>query len=130
MNKTLTTALITSCLMSGTVLADDDCNDSVADWQPKERLHQKMTENGWEVKRIKVDDGCYELKGFDRKGNRIEAKFSPASLKIIELAVEFDDSGDASDYLDLGNQSSQEKSDTYINSASDTAKNKPKVTIE
>jgi hypothetical protein len=88
-----------------------------------------MVENkGWDVKRIKVDDGCYEIKGLDRNGHKVKAKFSPASLRVIELEIKFDGSGDASDYLDLGIQNSTEKSD--MNPEKKTSKNKPKATID
>lgn len=130
MKNKLITAFITTCLISGVALADNDCTDPVADWQPKEHLRELMVESGWEVKRIKVDDGCYEIKGRDRKGNRVEAKFSPASLKIIELEIKFDDSGDASDYLDSGSKNNPKKTGAYLNSGSNTSKNKPKVTIK
>ncbi|MBU2965778.1 PepSY domain-containing protein [Amphritea sp. 2_MG-2023] len=129
MKNTLITAFLSTCLISGAALASDDCTDPTVDWQPKERLRQMMLDNGWEVKRIKVDDGCYELKGRDRKGHRVEAKFSPASLRVIELEIKFDDSDDASDYLNLGNQA-QPSSTSDLNSGSNTPTNKPKVTIE
>jgi hypothetical protein len=87
-----------------------------------------MVDRGWEVKRIKVDDGCYEVKGVDRKGHRVEAKFSPASLKILELEVEFDESGDASDYLDTKGMS--RKSGAPMNSGNQATQNKSKATIE
>lgn len=130
MKNKLIIIFITSCLISGAALAGDDCTDPAVDWQPKERLRQMMTDKGWDVKRIKVDDGCYELKGLDRKGRRVEAKFSPASLVILELEIKFDGAGDASDYLDLGISNSPEKSDTNLNSNNTSSKNKPKVTIE
>jgi hypothetical protein len=100
MKNKLATAVITSCLISGTALADDDCTDPVADWQPKERLRQMMVEHGWDVKRIKVDDECYEVKGLDRNGHEVEAKVSPATLNILQLTIKFKDSGNTSDYLD------------------------------
>jgi len=100
----------------------------VADWQPKEQLRQMMIDNGWEVQRIKVDDGCYEVKGLDRNGHRVEAKFSPASLKIVELEIKFEGSGDISDYL--GNRGLTQKSSDGISAEGNTASNKPKVTIE
>ncbi len=130
MKNKLITAVFASCLMSGAALADDDCTDPVAEWQPKEQLRQMIIGNGWDVKRIKVDDGCYEIKGLDRNGHRVKAKFSPASLKIIELEIKFDGSGDASDYLNPGSQGSPKKPGDYLNSESNTPKNKPKVTIE
>jgi hypothetical protein len=87
-----------------------------------------MEDQGWKVNRIKVDDGCYEVKGVDRKGNRIKATFSPASLKIRELKIKFDMSGDASDYLDLGTPMTSMQSES--NPSQNKQKNKPKVTID
>ncbi|SER34468.1 MULTISPECIES: PepSY domain-containing protein [Halopseudomonas] len=99
MKKVLTISLA-SLLLAGHALADSDCNEPVAEWQPREALQQMIESKGWQVRRIKVDDGCYEVKGTDRNGNRFEAKYAPASLKIRELEIRFDGDGDASDYLD------------------------------
>lgn len=88
-------------VFTGTALADVDCDDPVASWQPRDNLRQQLENNGWKVKRIRVDDGCYEVRGIDRNGNRFEAKFSPASLDIRELEIRFQHRhGQASDYLD------------------------------
>lgn len=74
----------------------------VSDWQPRDTLRQQVEQQyGWSVQRIKVDDGCYEFKGLDRKGNAIEASYSPASLRLRALEIRFRDDGDATD--DLGN---------------------------
>ncbi|RLQ20497.1 PepSY domain-containing protein [Seongchinamella sediminis] len=99
MKHTLFTAIVAGSLLSGPALAKDDCTDPVADWQPREQLQAQLAASGWQVDRVKVDDGCYEVRGLDRNGHRIEAKFSPASLQIVELEIEFDSSGDTSDYL-------------------------------
>lgn len=120
--------LIASCLVSGTALADDDCTDPVSEWQPRDQLRQMIEDKGWQVKQIKVDDGCYEVKGLDRKGNRIKATFSPASLKIRELKIKFDKSGDASDYLALGEPMTSIPSES--NKFKHKQKNKPKATID
>lgn len=127
-NKLMTT-FITSCLLSGAALAKDDCTDPVTDWQPKEQLRQMVENKGWDVKRIKVDDGCYEIKGLDRNGHQVKAKFSPSSLRVIELEIKFDGSGDTSDYLDLGIQSNPEKSGRNLNSERKASKKKPNATI-
>ena len=95
-------AALLSLLLSGFAMADDDddCSDPVSDWQPRETLRQQVERQyGWSVQRIKVDDGCYELKGLDRKGNTIEASYSPASLRLRTLEIHFRDDGDARDYL-------------------------------
>lgn len=70
-------------LLSGTALADDDCDDPVASWQPRENLREKLEAEGWTVHRIKVDDGCYEIRGLDADGIRAEASFAPASLTMM-----------------------------------------------
>lgn len=94
----ISAALLTT-LASGSVLASDDCVDPVADWQPREVLRQQVAQYGWTVQRIKVDDGCYEVRGLDRWGNKFEAKFAPASLLIRTLEIDFRPDGDASEYL-------------------------------
>lgn len=99
------TALV-SVLVNGYALADDDCSEPVSDWQPRETLRQQVEQRyGWSVQRIKVDDGCYELRGVDRKGNPIEASFSPASLHLRKLEIYFQEGDDARDYL--GNPTGQ-----------------------
>lgn len=84
---------------SATALADTDCTDPIANWKPREVLRQQVELRGWTVQRIKVDDGCYEVRGIDRLGNKVKAKYSPASLRIRSLEVDFGPNGDASDYL-------------------------------
>jgi len=89
-------------LASGTAMADNDCVDPVANWQPREVLRQQLEQQGWTVQRIKVDDGCYEVRGIDRLGNNFKAKYAPASLRIHKLEIEFSRDGVAGDYLDHG----------------------------
>lgn len=100
MNRRLTFSLaMLGLLISSFAMAEEHCTDPVADWQPRETLREQVRHYGWEVQRIKVDDGCYEVRGIDRKGNRFEAKFAPTTLQIRSLEVEFDTSADTSDYL-------------------------------
>lgn len=97
-------AVLATILVSGPALADRDCVDPVGEWQSRDVLRQKLEQRGWKVKRIKEDDGCYEVKGTDRLGNKFKAKYGPASLRIRELEIDFGEDGDgggeASDYLD------------------------------
>lgn len=93
------TAALLGLFASAAAVADEHCTDPVADWQPREALRQQVAHYGWEVQRIKVDDGCYEVRALDRKGNPLEAKFAPGSLRIRSLEVEFGDAADTTDYL-------------------------------
>lgn len=93
-------AILTSLTFSSVALASDDCTDPVADWQTRDVLRQELQQRGWEVQRIKVDDGCYEVRGIDKIGNAFKAKYAPASLRIRKLEITFNQNGDAADYLD------------------------------
>ncbi len=101
-SRTLAAALLAGLLATGAAWADSGCDEPVASWQPREVLKQQLEQRGWTVQRIKVDDACYEVRGTDRLGNRFKAKYGPASLRIRKLEIEFGQSGDASNYLDLG----------------------------
>ncbi|WP_093810329.1 PepSY domain-containing protein [Stappia sp. ES.058] len=69
--------------------SDDDCTVPMADWQPRKAVKTMAEAKGWSVRRIKIDDGCYEIKGRDAQGRTIEVKVDPATLDIVEF--EFDD---------------------------------------
>jgi len=90
-------------LITGTTLASDHCLDPVTDWQPKEKLTQLIKTKGWKINRIKVDDGCYEVKGFDSSGNRIEAEYYPATLRLRKFEIKFDKKSLIPENLPSGN---------------------------
>jgi hypothetical protein len=94
-----TLAALAAFVISGTTFADTDCTDPIATWKPREVLQKEFEQYGRTAQRIRVDDGCYEIRGVDRMGNKIKAKYFPASLRIRSLEVEFGTAGDASDYL-------------------------------
>ena len=97
---TLAGTVLASLIFSGSALADNGCTDPVADWQPREVLRQRLEQRGWTVQRIKVNEGCYEVRGIDQNGNAFKAEYAPVSLRIRKLEVKFDQNGDAADYLD------------------------------
>ena len=49
----------------------------MADWQPRDAVQRMAEDNGWSVRRIKIDDGCYEIDGRDAEGRRIEVTVLP-----------------------------------------------------
>lgn len=46
------------------------------------------SDNEWKVRRIKIDDGCYEIYGWDKGGNEIEVKLQPDTLEIVKFEFE------------------------------------------
>ncbi|MFN4156560.1 MAG: PepSY domain-containing protein [Paracoccaceae bacterium] len=91
MRKTLTIIAFLAATSAGAAFADDDCFVPMADWQPREAVAQLAITQGWDVRRIKIDDGCYEINGHDAEGRAIEVKLHPGTLQIIEFEFEDDD---------------------------------------
>lgn len=88
MRKTLTILAFVAALPAGGALAEDDCFVPMADWQPREAVARLAADQGWTVRRIKIDDGCYEIDGKDAKGRAIEVKVHPGTLHILEMEYE------------------------------------------
>ena len=101
MKKTvLAVAVLLSPLGAGMALADeDDCRTTMSEWQPREAVVATAEGFGWQVRRVKVDDGCYEVKGRDADGNEVEAKLDPGTLALVRLEVEFRPGADPSHYV-------------------------------
>jgi hypothetical protein len=93
--KTSTTIVaVLAALWGAPALADDDSFVPMADWQPREAVARMAEANGWTVRRIKIDDGCYEIDGRDAEGRRVEVTVHPATLQVIELEYEDEDDHD------------------------------------
>ena len=65
--------------------ADDDCHVPMDRWQPREAAEAMAKARGWIVSRIKIDDGCYEIRGTDETGRAFKAKIDPATLEIVRI---------------------------------------------
>lgn len=65
--------------------ARDDCEQPTRDWKGRDAVRALAEERGWLLKRIKIDDGCYEVYGQDEDGRRFEAKIDPVTLEVIEI---------------------------------------------
>lgn len=91
MKTTLTMLGCVLVLGAGSARADAQCGVPMAQWQPRAAVAQMAEQRGWTVRRINIDDGCYEIDGTDAEGRRIEATVHPQTLWLIEIAYEDDD---------------------------------------
>lgn len=66
-------------------LADDDCDVPVRQWQSREAVRQMAVAQGWQVQRLKIDDGCYEVRGTDAEGRAFKARIDPQTLAIVKI---------------------------------------------
>jgi len=82
--------LFASLGATGLARADeDDCTVPMAQWQPREAVQRVAAEQGVTVRRIKIDDGCYQINGRDASGRKVEIKVNPQTLEVID--IEYDD---------------------------------------
>ncbi|HNT39680.1 MAG TPA: PepSY domain-containing protein [Rubrivivax sp.] len=72
-------------LAAAPTLAADDCAVPLAQWQPREAVRQKAAAQGWKLERLKVDDGCYDVRGRDETGRAFKAKLDPHTLEIVKM---------------------------------------------
>lgn len=54
-----------------------------ANWKSQDALKASLAKQGWQVRKSKVDGGCYEVYGTDPQGNRVEAYFHPVSFEKL-----------------------------------------------
>jgi hypothetical protein len=52
-------------------------------WQAQATLEKQLTSQSWQVRRIKVDGGCYEVYAINDRGERVEAYFHPVTLAPV-----------------------------------------------
>jgi hypothetical protein len=55
-------------------------------WKTKQELETKMKSDGWTVRHIKEDGGCYEAYGTSPEGQRVEVYFHPVTLEKLLVA--------------------------------------------
>lgn len=70
---------------SGAAMADDDCNVPMNQWQSREAAQKSAEARGWKVSRIKIDDGCYQIRGIDETGQSVKAKIDPGTLAVVKM---------------------------------------------
>lgn len=85
-----TRLMLAIALIASPALADDDCAVPMTQWQPREAVVALAAEQGWVLRRIRIDDGCYEVIGRDAQGRSIEVKLDPATLAVVEMEFEDD----------------------------------------
>ena len=79
-------ALVAACTLPA--LAHEERCDPIpkTEWKPQAELEKKLTDSGWKVKRVKIENGCYEVYGTDEKGAKAEVFFHPKTLERVVAA--------------------------------------------
>ena len=64
--------------------SDDYCNVPKSEWRSMDALKEKLMAEGWDVRKIKEDDGCYEVYAIKADGKKVEAYFNPATFELVK----------------------------------------------
>jgi hypothetical protein len=83
MKKLTILGALIATLAAAPAFAGGLCSVPQSDWQPKEALQKQLESDGWAIKKINVDEGCYEV--YAKKGDqRMEAYFNPKTFEIVK----------------------------------------------
>lgn len=68
--------------------SDDDCDAPPGRWQTRDAVRQMASAQGWQIQRLKIDDGCYEIRGTDARGRLFKATLDPETLKVLKMKTD------------------------------------------
>ncbi len=77
--------VLSLCLTAMPALAEEDCDAPLNRWQSRDAVRQMAAAQGWQIERLKIDDGCYEIRFTDAQGRRFKAKIDPETLRVLKL---------------------------------------------
>ena len=70
-------------------MAGADCKvHPKEEWAPEATLKQALADEGYTIKKFKVDGNCYEIYGKNKEGKKVEIYFDTKTLEIVKAEVE------------------------------------------
>ncbi|MGQ0441858.1 MAG: PepSY domain-containing protein [Methylophilaceae bacterium] len=58
------------------------------EWASEETLKKTLKEEGYSIKKFKVDGNCYEIYGRNKEGKKVEIYFDTKTLSVVKAEVE------------------------------------------
>jgi hypothetical protein len=52
-------------------------------WKSQAALKASLAKQGWQVRKSKIDGGCYEVYGTTPQGDKVEAYFHPVTFEKL-----------------------------------------------
>lgn len=82
--KTLLFIMLTSMSLTTIQAAVECTTEPMTKWKDQVTF-QKELEKSYKIKEFKVTPGnCYEIYGWDKKGNKVEIYFNPVTGEIVK----------------------------------------------
>ncbi len=86
MNKTAAALLLALAALSPVAAsATDLCTVPQDQWMSEDQIRARAAELGYDVRQVKVEDGCYEIYAIDKAGSKIEAYLDPATAAVVKV---------------------------------------------
>jgi hypothetical protein len=77
----MTIALVTPAFASNN---NAYCGDISGQWMSKAAAKTKATQMGYDVRRIKRENGCYEVYAIGKNGTRMEIYMNPVTGAVVK----------------------------------------------
>ncbi|WP_422370666.1 PepSY domain-containing protein [Hoeflea sp.] len=87
MKTPLIVATMIAVLSPAAAFASDECPNVPRDqWMSDAAITEKAKGMGYDVRSIKVDDGCLEAYATDKDGKRVEVYFHPGTGEVLKVS--------------------------------------------
>jgi hypothetical protein len=87
MMKSLAALAALVIFSAGPALAAAKCTTAPkAQWKPRSALEAQLQADGFKVRQIKVEGGCYEVYASDKDGKRANMAFNAETLEKLDNA--------------------------------------------
>ena len=74
-------------VLSGPAVAAGKCSHAPeSKWQPKSALESQLQADGYQVRKIKIEGGCYEVYATDKQGHRANMAYNAETLEKLDNA--------------------------------------------
>jgi len=85
--KMLSALAILAVAAAGPAFAEGKCASSPkSKWQPRSTLESQLQADGYNVRKIKVEGGCYEVYATDKNGKRANMAYNAETLQKLDNA--------------------------------------------
>ena len=82
--KVLSALAVLALAAAGPALAAGNCSTAPkSKWQAKSALESQLQADGYNVRQIKIEGGCYEVYATDKDGKRANMAFNAETLEKL-----------------------------------------------
>ena len=85
LTKAAVASIIVFGVSNGALASSHECDSGpVSEWKTQEEAKAVVLDEGYEVRKIKVEGGCYEFYA-TKDGKKMEVFVNPATLEIVKV---------------------------------------------